>query len=82
MTRILPDTTSRSHVRASWKDMFRSPDWLHGTGAGTLKADTLAGLTGATIVLPQAVAFAAIAGLPPQYGFYAAIIPAIVAAFA
>ena len=82
MTRILPDTTSRSHVRTSWKDMFRPPDWLRGTGAGTLRADTLAGLTGATIVLPQAIAFAAIAGLPPQYGFYAAIIPAIVAAFA
>jgi sulfate permease, SulP family len=31
-------------------------------------------------VLPQAVAFATIAGLPPEYGLYAAMVPAIVAA--
>ena len=46
----------------------------------TLKEDLLAGLTGAMVVLPQGVAFATIAGLPPQYGLYAAMIPAIVAA--
>lgn len=40
----------------------------------------MAGLTGAMIVLPQGVAFATIAGLPPQYGLYAAMMPAIVAA--
>ncbi len=46
----------------------------------TLKADLWAGLTGAVIVLPQGVAFAAIAGLPPQYGLYAAMVPVIIAA--
>ena len=46
----------------------------------SLRADGLAGLTGALIVLPQGVAFATIAGLPPEYGLYAAMIPAIVAA--
>jgi len=46
----------------------------------TLKADLLAGITGAVIVLPQGVAFALIAGLPPEYGIYSAIVPAIVAA--
>ncbi len=40
----------------------------------------MAGLTGAMIVLPQGVAFATIAGLPPQYGLYAAMMPAIVSA--
>ena len=40
----------------------------------------MAALTGAVIVLPQAVAFATIAGLPPQYGLYAAMVPTIVAA--
>lgn len=45
-----------------------------------LRDDLLAGLTGALIVLPQGVAFATIAGLPPQYGLYAAMIPAVVAA--
>jgi SulP family sulfate permease len=47
---------------------------------GTLRADLWAGLTGAIIVLPQGVAFAILAGLPPEYGLYTAIVPAIVAA--
>ena len=46
----------------------------------TLKDDLLAGFTGALIVLPQGVAFATIAGLPPQYGLYAAMVPAIIGA--
>ncbi len=46
----------------------------------TLRADATAALTGALIVLPQAVAFATIAGLPPQYGLYAAMVPTVVAA--
>ena len=45
-----------------------------------MRADLVAGLTGALIVLPQGVAFATIAGLPPQYGLYAAMIPAVVGA--
>lgn len=59
---------------------FATPDWLGNCNRTSLRADALAGLTGATIVLPQAVAFAAIAGLPPQYGFYTAMIPPVVAA--
>ncbi|QWR78609.1 SulP family inorganic anion transporter [Candidatus Magnetomonas plexicatena] len=46
----------------------------------TWKVDLFAGLTGAVVVLPQGVAFAMIAGMPPQYGLYTAIVPAIVAA--
>lgn len=46
----------------------------------TLKADLIAGLMGAIIVLPQGVAFATLAGLPPQYGLYAAMVPAVIAA--
>ena len=40
----------------------------------------MAGLTGAVIVLPQGVAFAMIAGLPPEYGLYTAIVVPLVAA--
>ncbi|MFM7533708.1 MAG: SulP family inorganic anion transporter, partial [Rubrivivax sp.] len=39
-----------------------------------------AGLTGAIVVLPQGVAFATLAGLPPQHGLWAAMLPCIVAA--
>ncbi len=46
----------------------------------TLRADAIAGLTGGLVLVPQAVAFATIAGMPPEYGLYAAMLPAIVAA--
>ena len=45
-----------------------------------MRADLLAGLTGALVVLPQGVAFATIAGMPPQYGLYASIVPTVIAA--
>jgi SulP family sulfate permease len=54
--------------------------WQHRVSRAHLKQDAIAGLTGALIVLPQAVAFATIAGLPPQYGLYAAMVPAVIAA--
>jgi SulP family sulfate permease len=54
--------------------------WFPFVSRGTLKADLFAGLTGAVIVLPQGVAFAIIAGLPPQYGLYTAMITPIIAA--
>ena len=44
------------------------------------KDDLIAGITGTIIVIPQAVAFAMIAGLPPIYGFYTAMITPIIAA--
>ncbi len=54
--------------------------WWPQVNRRTLSADLWAGLTGAVIVLPQGVAFAAIAGLPPEYGLYAAMVPVIIAA--
>ena len=46
----------------------------------TLHADAIAGLTSAIIVLPQGIAFATLAGMPPQYGLYAAMVPVLIAA--
>ena len=54
--------------------------WLPKVTRGELKADVFAGLTGAIVVLPQGVAFATIAGMPPEYGLYAGMVPAIIAA--
>ncbi|MBD0786471.1 SulP family inorganic anion transporter [Vibrio sp. Y2-5] len=54
--------------------------WLPQVKMDVVKTDLLAGLTGAVIVMPQGVAYAMIAGLPPEYGLYTAIIPAILAA--
>ena len=60
--------------------IFPFLQWWPMVNRETLRADAIAGLTGAVVVLPQGVAFAAIAGLPPEYGLYAAMIPAIIAA--
>lgn len=54
--------------------------WLPLLNRDTLRADLVAGVAGAVIVLPQGVAFATLAGMPPEYGLYAAMVPAIVAA--
>jgi SulP family sulfate permease len=54
--------------------------WWPRVDRGTVRADALAGVIGAIVVLPQGVAFATLAGMPPQYGLYAAIVPAIIAA--
>lgn len=54
--------------------------WSPMVTAGTMRADFVAGLTGAVIVLPQAIAFAAIAGLPAEYGLYTAMVTPIIAA--
>ncbi|MBI2312232.1 MAG: SulP family inorganic anion transporter [Betaproteobacteria bacterium] len=54
--------------------------WWPGVDRATLGADLVAGLTGAVIVLPQGVAFATLAGLPPEYGLYAAMVPAVIGA--
>ena len=62
------------------KRIFPFLDWLPNCTGQTVRADLLAGLTGAIVVMPQGVAFATIAGMPPQYGLYASIVPTIIAA--
>lgn len=63
-----------------WVKLFPFLRWWPRVTRETTRADLLAGLTGAVIVLPQGVAFATIAGLPPEYGLYAAMVPAVIAA--
>ena len=54
--------------------------WRERITVATLTADAQAGLVGALVVLPQGVAYATLAGLPPQHGLYCAMVPVIVAA--
>src|SRR5512143_3915427 len=69
------------HSRNYWLHRFLPfMKWWHMVDRNSTRADLIAGITGALIVLPQGVAFAAIAGMPPEYGLYAAMIPAVIAA--
>ena len=54
--------------------------WVGRVDKQTLRADLIAGILGALLVLPQGFAFASLAGLPPEYGLYTAIVPCVIAA--
>lgn len=54
--------------------------WMKKITKETLIADAIAWITGAIIVLPQWIAFATIAWLPPEYGLYTAMVTPIIAA--
>ena len=52
--------------------------WITDYKSVDLKSDLLAGITVAVLLIPQGMAYALIAGLPPIYGLYAALTPQIV----
>ena len=63
-----------------WTNLFLPfMRWRDRVTPDNLKADLMAGLTGMVLVLPQAVAYAFIAGLPPEYGLYTAMVSATIA---
>lgn len=47
---------------------------------GVMRADIIAGITVALVLVPQSMAYAQLAGLPPYYGLYASFLPGIIAA--
>jgi len=47
---------------------------------GNFRPDLIAGLTVGVVALPQAIAYAMIAELPPQYGLYAAVVTSLIGA--
>ncbi|MFN4320409.1 MAG: SulP family inorganic anion transporter, partial [Aquificaceae bacterium] len=59
--------------------LFPFLGWLRGYKREYFTKDLVAGLTVAVVLVPQSMAYALIAGLPPVYGLYAASIPVIVA---
>lgn len=74
-------TPFSTHTLPTWLKPFTAfLQWWPLVNRNSTRIDTMAGLTGALVALPQCVAFATIAGMPPEYGLYAGMIPAIVAA--
>jgi len=53
-------------------------DWLASYRKEWLPADVVAGLTAAAVVIPKALAYATIAGLPVQVGLYTAFVPMVI----
>lgn len=70
-------TAAASAVLSRFAPFMR---WWPRVNRDTLRADTMAGIISAIVVLPQGVAFATLAGMPPEYGLYTAMVPAVIAA--
>jgi SulP family sulfate permease len=71
------DVPNQNWLHSLREAFFRSVpafDALRHYSKKTAASDTMAGLTVAAVALPQAMAYAQIAGLPPQYGLYTAIV--------
>jgi SulP family sulfate permease len=66
--------TTRSNVR----QFALLPDWLLNYQKDWLRPDVIAGLTTAAVVIPKAMAYATIAGLPVQVGLYTAFLPMVI----
>ena len=57
------------HSRKYWLyHLLPFMQWKHMVARKSTRADLIAGLTAALLVLPQGVEFATIAGMPPEYG--------------
>ncbi|MGE4423289.1 MAG: SulP family inorganic anion transporter [Pseudodesulfovibrio sp.] len=54
--------------------------WFKGYNTTALRADAIAGLTVALVLIPQSMAYAQLAGMPAYYGLYASFLPPLVAA--
>ena len=63
------------------RDFFPFLDWVSSYDKSFLRKDLIAGLTVGIILIPQGMAYAMIAGLPPVYGLYASVFPVLVYAF-
>ena len=60
--------------------LFPFADWWRPQQRRHWRADVLAGLTVALVLVPQSMAYAQLAGLPPAYGLYTAFLPVLVGA--
>src|SRR5579864_9568475 len=54
------------------------PEWLFSSRADWLRPDIVAGLTTGAVIIPKAMAYAMMAGLPVQVGLYTALVPMVI----
>src|SRR5215831_8320858 len=63
---------------AEARSLVPALQWLRGYSNEWLRADVVAGLTASAVVIPKAMAYAAIAGLPVQVGLYTVLVPMVI----
>ena len=62
------------------RKFFPFLNWFQDYAVSTFRADLISGVTVALVLIPQSMAYAQLAGLPPYYGLYAAFLPPLVGA--
>ena len=60
------------------KELIPILEWLPNYNSSRFKGDFIAGITVSIILIPQGIAYALIAGIPPIYGLYCALVPQLV----
>jgi high affinity sulfate transporter 1 len=65
-------------MHRNWLDLIPIAAWLRRYPKEWLRPDIVAGLTAAAVVIPKAMAYATIAGLPVQVGLYTAFVPMVI----
>ncbi|HEX6268497.1 MAG TPA: SulP family inorganic anion transporter, partial [Burkholderiales bacterium] len=78
MTALDRQNNSRTPLHLRLTRLLPFLAWWPLVDRASLRADATAALISAIVVLPQGVAFATLAGLPPEYGLYCAMVPAVI----
>lgn len=74
-------TPSLHFAAQNFFQMSLLPQWLSGYSKATFTNDLLATLIVMVLLIPQSLGYAMVAGLPPQAGLYASIVPPLIYAF-
>lgn len=65
---------SRAKLKWKWSKHIPALEWISEYNFGILGADTISGITLAAYAIPVSLAYATLAGLPPQFGVYGYLI--------
>lgn len=61
-----------------YRNIFKISGWIFAYSKSDLSGDLKAGVTAGIMLIPQGMAYAVIAGVPPIYGLYAGVIPLLI----
>ncbi|KAL5149629.1 Low affinity sulfate transporter 3 [Glycine soja] len=70
--------TSHGHALSCLKNLFPIISWLTDYKASMFKDDLLAGLTLASLCIPQSIGYATLAKVAPEYGLYTSVVPPLI----
>ncbi len=73
--------TYSNHTESRLSQLFPIVGWLKSYSREEFYGDMFAGIITAILLVPQGIAYAILAGLPPQLGLYASILPPVLYAF-